>query len=202
MNELTLVRFIQAMRVHELTPTNKLYIDLMVEEIEGFLEYPRLAAYFEKYTPQAYAELKDALANQQTLTLNTTPFKALTAIEPNGSVDVPRRVLFFYVDGDNMVAERVNWIGEELTTENWVVGDVGNAWKEENHQTFPYEEIPMTYLFPVYLDKAAPGKTAELTALLCQQTAEVVMSTAGKAWCDRSKAGDYWLLCGYKKFKE
>jgi len=202
MNELTLVRFIEAMRGNEVTPTNKLYIDLMAEEIEGFLEYPRLVAYFEKYTPQAYAKLKEALENQQDLTLNTTPFKALTAIEPNGSVDVPRRVLFFYIQGDNMIAERVNWIGEKPTTVSWIVGNAADGWKEENHQSFPYEEIPMTYLYPVYLDKVAPGKTAELTALLCEQTAEVVMSPAGKAWSDLSKAESYWLMSGYKKYKE
>lgn len=202
MNELTLARFIAAMLLNEQNPTNKLYIDLMAEEVEGFLEYPRLLAYFEKETPVALKRLQEALANQQNLTLNDTPFKALVATEPNGTVDVPQRVLFFYVDGDTIGLDTVDWLNLEPVVNTYYAGELKDAWEAGAHLSYPYEEIKSPYLCPVYLDGVVPGKSAHLTILLAQLTIDVLESPAGKAWCGQTKVEDHWEQMGYRKYKK
>lgn len=202
MNELTLVRFIEAMKLNEMNPTNKLYIDLMAEEVEGFLEYPRLLAYFEKTTPIALKQLQDALANQAELTLNTTPFKALVAVDPNGTIAIPQKVLFFYIDGDAIGLDVVDWLNMEPVVETFYAGSLNEAWVAGNHLSYPYEEIKSPYLYPLYLDDVVPGKSAHLTKLLASLTIEVLESSAGKAWCDQAKMESHWEQMGYKKYKK
>lgn len=202
MNELTLVRFIEAMRLNEQNPTAELYIDLMAEEVEGFLEYPHLVAYFKKFTPTAYTRLEEALANQAELTLNTTPFKALVATDPNGVAGIPQRVLFFRVQAGSVFAEIVHWETGEATTETWVVGDEADAWQETNHLSYPWQEIVSPYIYPVYLEGVVPGKSDELTSVVCRLTADLLETKSGRAWSGQTKVETHWEQMGYRKYKK
>ncbi|EBV2201987.1 hypothetical protein ABX041_003786 [Salmonella enterica] len=201
MNEITLVRFIEAMHRNEANPHSPLFIDLMEEEVEGFLAYPRLKAYFERKTPTAYEKLKYALDNRTTL--NNTPFKALEAIDPTGGAGIPQRVVFYYIDNGRIKADVVNWIseGEIPETRTFNLCPVEEGWVAGTHYSYPYQSIKSPYLYPVYLDDVTPGKCIPVTNLICLLTMEVVASDAGQAWVEQSKNIQNWQEMGYKLYQ-
>ncbi|QVW55287.1 hypothetical protein pEaSNUABM29_00247 [Erwinia phage pEa_SNUABM_29] len=205
MNEITLLRFIGDMANcqngnREDTP---LRINLMEEEVEGFLGYERLVAFFKRAMPRAWAQLDAWFALPQAeRNLNNTIFKATTALDLAGTVEQPKRLVFFYIDGDNIVADTVNWIGERVVVCATKVGTTANAWKVGSHQAQPYEEIKTNYLVPIYFDSVAPGRSVTLTKFLLNETMKVVDSAAGKAWIEQTQAktDEFWKSIGHQKY--
>lgn len=200
MNEITLVRFLEAMLNAEQHSHTPLFIDLMEEEVEGFLAYPRLREYFKRKTPVAYDKLVYALENRTTLL--TTPFKAMEALDPAGTVSIPQRVVFYYVDNDRIKADVVNWIseGEVPETRTFNLCPVEEGWMVGSHYSYPYQNIKSPYLYPVYLDDVTPGKCVAVTNLICTLTMEVLASEAGQVWVENSKNIDNWVSMGYQLY--
>ncbi|MLM10801.1 hypothetical protein DPP04_08670 [Salmonella enterica subsp. enterica] len=200
MNEITLVRFLEAMQNAERFSHTPLFIDLMEEEVEGFLAYPRLREYFKRKTPNAYEKLVYALENSSTLL--TTPFKALEALDPAGTTSIPQRVVFYYIDHDRIKADVVNWISENAVpeTRTFNLCPVEEGWKVGNHYSYPYQSIKSPFLYPVYLDDVTPGNCIPVTNLICALTMEVLATKAGQVWVENTKNTDYWTSMGYHPY--
>lgn len=205
MNEITLIRFIDDMATcqagnREDTP---LRINLMEEEVEGFLGYPRLVKWFQEKMPRAWAQLDAWFAKPyKERNLNNTPFLGTTALDLAGTAEQPKRLIFFYVEGEDMRADTIQWIGEKPLVCAHTVGKVNDAWIVGPHQSQPYEEIKTNYLIPIYLDSLAPGRNAAMTKLLLTETMKVIDSVAGKAWLEQtqSQTDSFWESLGHKKY--
>ncbi|AWN08836.1 hypothetical protein MLDJOKPK_00255 [Salmonella phage SPAsTU] len=205
MNEITLMRFISDMANCQAANRNdaKLRINLMEEEVEGFLEYPRLRDFFARVMPRAWEQLEDWFATPYAeRNLNNTVFTGTAALDLAGTVEQPKRLVFFFDNNGEMMAEVVNWIGEELTVETLAVGKTADGWVVATHQSQPYEEIKTNYLVPIYLDNVAPARSPELTIFLLEQTAKVIDSPAGRAWIEktREKNDAFWKSIGHQKY--
>lgn len=205
MNEITLIRFIDDMVTCQKAnrQDTKLRINLMEEEVEGFLEYPRLVKWFKEALPRSWEQLEAWFALPiAERNPNNTIFTGTTALNLAGSVEQPKRLVFFYVNGDSIMADTVNWISDELTVNTTLVGSAADAWVVGQHQSQPYEEIKTGYLIPIYLDGVAPGRNAELFKFLLTETLKVVDSDAGRAWYELTKerTDSFWESLGHRKF--